>query len=783
MHHFRKSFFIVFIFVSTFAYSQTGTLSGKVTSADNKPVAGATINIDKTFITVISNDAGIYTITKLKPGNYKVKVTAIGTEGITRDIRIQPGDNVLDFMLTQSSVELNEVVITGNTNKFTEKESEFVARMPISNLENPQVYSVVPKELMTEQLVTDYRSALSNAAGVSNVQMSFGGGGLGINGTMRGFVSGTATIRNGMNTNWLTMADPVNIERMEVIKGPSATLFGSSVISYGGLVNRVTKRPLDYFKGEVSYTVGSWNLNRVTADVNTPLNKDKTLLLRTNVAWNDNQTFQDYGLNKTRAVTAALTYIVSPKLKIDFELEHLDYKFNSTFYELLPNHKDYDWDFKKSYTSNDLLSSQKVTNFFAKASYIISPKWTSETYLSSAHTDFNTNYLFLSMIAPDAATPNIEDSLYRDITTVNGSIRSTQLQQNFTGNFNIGSIKNRLLIGLDYLNEYSDNLRWYTSYDMVKINGDPLNGEVPMLNYETHLQKIANTPVDLNYITKTETLSAYVSNVTNITDNLIAMLSLRYSYYHDKDPLYGVEQGALSQKLGLVYQVVPKSVAFFVNYMNGYLNNYPAVTRASAPGLARFKPEYANQLEGGVKLELLKGKVKGTISYYNILVDNIVRPDPVDDTYSIQDGSQRSKGFEVDVIASPVNGLNIIAGYGYNDNKYIKVWEEALSGKRPAGIPKHVGNFWISYRGTQGVLKGFGLGLGGNTQSDFFFDDYNEVLLDGFTTFDGSVFYESRKIRVGLKLNNITNQQYWASPRSAIPQPPRQLLGNITLKF
>lgn len=777
----------LFVLISSFfalqASAQSGNIKGTVTTSDGKPVAGATVNLEKTFITTTSDDAGKYAITKLKPGRYTITASAVGTEAITKEVQIQAGENALDFVLNQSSVEMTEVIINSVNKKFTDKQTEYVARMPLSNLENPQVYSVIPKELMVEQLAVDYRSALSNAAGVSNVQMSFGGGGLGINGAMRGFIGGTGSIRNGMNTNWLSMADPINIEKMEVIKGPSATLFGASVISYGGLINRVTKKPLDYFKGEVSYTVGSWNLNRVTADINTPLNEDKTLLLRTNVAWDDRQTWQDYGGNKTRVVTTALTYIISPKLKIDFEMEHFNSKFNSTFYELLPNYKDYDWNFKRSYTSNDLLSTQKVTNFFAKASYIISPKWTSETYLSSAYTDFNSNYLFLSMIAPDATRPNIQDSLYRDVTAINGSIRSTQVQQNFIGNFNIGNVKNRLLVGLDYLSEYSDNERWYTSYDMVKINGDPLNGEIPMFNYETHLKTIADNPANLNYITKTETYSAYASNVTNITSKLVAMVSLRYSHYHDKDPLYGVKQGALSHKLGLVYQVLPKSISLFANYMNGYLNNYPAVTRESAPGLARFKPEYANQVEGGVKLELWKGKLNGTISYYNILVDNIVRPDPVDDTYSIQDGSQRSKGFEADFIASPVVGLNIIVGYAYNENKFIKVWDEALSGKRPAGVPKHVGNAWVSYRGTYGVFRGFGIGVGGNTQSDYYFDDYNETLLDAFTTFDGSIFYESRKVRLGVKLNNITDQKYWASPRSAMPQAPRQLLANVTLKF
>lgn len=97
-----------------------------------------------------------------------------------------------------------------------------VARMPLKNLENPQVYTVVPKELLTEQIATDFRGALLPSPGVTNVMLGVGSGGTGLSMRMRGFsgADGAGSIRNGMATNFVSLSDPVNLERLEIIKAP-----------------------------------------------------------------------------------------------------------------------------------------------------------------------------------------------------------------------------------------------------------------------------------------------------------------------------------------------------------------------------------------------------------------------------------------------------------------------------------------------------------------------------------------------------------------------------------
>ena len=770
--------FFAFIFIVS-SNAQTGTLVGKVTGLDKNPITGATIKVQKTTFGTSTKANGEYTLSNIPPATYTVIVTTVGAQPEKREITIKAGINELDFVLNRTAMELNEININENK-KFAARESKYVSKLPITNLENPQVYSVIPKELLAQQVVTDYRSALQNAPGVNNVAAGFGGGGYGLNITMRGFSGAAGDLRNGMNTNGLTIVDPVNIESIEVIKGPSATLYGS-IVSYGGLINRVTKKPFDYFKGEVGYTFGDWNLSRTTVDINTPLNADKTLLLRVNGAVDEQKTWQDVGRNSTISFAPAITYKVSPKLTLDLEMEYFDGKINTTFYDLLPHYKDYNWDFKKAYTSNDLRGDQKVSNIFGKATYILSPNWTSETFFSTALTSSKAKYLFVMMNEGTEEDPALRDSLTRSINLITSTSNTTQIQQNFTGKINFGTIKSRVLIGADYNAYSSDDLRFYSLYDNVRINGDTETGTIPALNYQRYLSSIAGAEPDYEGIYNSWTAAAYVSTITNLTDNLLVMASLRYSRFNV--PADDLKQGAFSPKLGIVYQVVPRSVSLFANYMNGYINNYPGVTRESAPNLVNFKPEYANQLEGGVKFELLGGKLNGTVSYYNILVDNMLRNDPTDFNFSIQDGSRRSSGVEFDVIANPVPGLSLTLGYGYNNSKYLKAFDEEINDKRPFATPENVANGWVSYHLQNGKLKGLGLGFGGNYQSNSYYDDMNTILIDGATTFDGSVFFVHQKFRIGFKLNNITNEKYFTIPRMASPMPLRQFLANFTLKF
>ncbi|MCB5984843.1 Plug domain-containing protein, partial [Flavobacterium psychrophilum] len=171
----------------------------------------------------------------------KISLYANGIVVHTETIKVISGHNVVNFTLASKVTELNEVIIKGvGFNRFIGKESQDVAKIPLKNTENPQVYSVIPKEIIKAQLIIDNKDIINNAAGVVAFNNPTGA----VTAWIRGFETRNA-VRNGMATQFRAETDPINIERVEVIKGPSGTLYGANAVSFGGLINKVTKTPND----------------------------------------------------------------------------------------------------------------------------------------------------------------------------------------------------------------------------------------------------------------------------------------------------------------------------------------------------------------------------------------------------------------------------------------------------------------------------------------------------------------------------------------------------------
>lgn len=222
-------------------------------------------------------------------------------------------------------------------------------------------------------------------------------------------------------------------------------------------------------------------------------------------------------------------------------------------------------------------------------------------------------------------------------------------------------------------------------------------------------------------------------------------------------------------------------MSLFANYQNGFTNE----TGTDYAGKT-FKPEQANQLEGGVKLNLFGGKLSSTLSYYRINVQDVIRPYTPNPNLSVQDGTQLSKGFEAEVIANPFTGFNVVAGFSYNDSKYTKADADVL-GRRPgtASSP-YTANLWLSYHLPPQVIKGLGFGIGGNYASD------NEVVnsvsqgvftLPSYVVLNASAFYDVSKYRVSFGINNFTDQRYWTGYSSINTQMPRQFIGSVAYRF
>jgi iron complex outermembrane receptor protein len=358
------------------------------------------------------------------------------------------------------------------------------------------------------------------------------------------------------------------------------------------------------------------------------------------------------------------------------------------------------------------------------------------------------------------------------------------VQQNFTGDFTIGNMRNRIVVGLDFIDQYR-NLKYnFLNLDTVNTLGTIKDIRVQQVD---NILANASGPETLN---RQQTYGAYFSDVLNITKNLLVMASLRVDRFNGKGTKNNLtqvttgdyEQTAFSPKFGIVYQPVLNKVALFANYMNGF-KNVADVTQPDGT-VSTFKPQQANQVEGGVKLDLFNSKLGATISYYEIQVTKSTRPELINNqTFTVQDGTQESNGVEVEIIGNPFPGFNFVSGYGYNENKFTKA-AASIEGKRATGTPKHVGNVWVSYTLLKGSAKGLGIAGGVMYISDAFYNNTNTFTLPAYTVVDASIFYNTPKYRLGIKANNLTGEKYWVSDGFYVrPQKTSNFLAGVAVKF
>ena len=800
---------LLLLCLNSLAFSQKATVSGTIKDNTETPLFGVNILVKNSQIGTQSDEKGHFEIANLDEGAQTLSISYLGfrTRDIPFTITNGKAQDLGDLILYEGNEILTEVIVEGERiNKFSRKKTAYVSKLPLKDIENTQVYNTITTDLLESQIVTNFDDALKNAAGVENLWTSTGRGGDGAGYySMRGFsvqpqlVNGLPGLTNGT-------INPANIERIEVLKGPSATLFGNAVSSYGGLINVVTKKPYAGSGGELSFTSGTYGLNQITGDFNTALNKNENLYFRLNTSYSTEQSFQDAGFRKSFFVAPSLSYKVNNKLSFSFygEITQAE-QTNPTFLFLnrgapteSKNLEELGYNNKLSFTSNDLTLENPTQNYRIEMDYKLSDTWQSQTLLSKSSTSTKGYYSYLydyGILGNDTFT--------RFINKQNANTQTTDIQQNFIGDFKIASLRNRVVIGLDYFNATeTNNSTGYAFYGNVTPEGGS-NGDNPFTaDVETDSYALSTAAVDAvlasqavgNIKSKYHIYSLYASDVLNLTNKLSAMLGLRVDRFDNEGNLANTDddydQTTLSPKFGLLYQPLLDQLSIFANYQNGFTNVAPQLVGDPDAGpqtLETFDPEQANQLEFGIKTNLFNNRLNATISYYDIKVKDRVITDPSSPFNKIQGGEVESSGFEIEINANPVKGLNLRAGFSNNDSETTKSDNTEILNRRPleAG-PETQYNFWANYELQEGMLDGFGMGLGFNGASERFAINYastGEFILPSYTIANASLYYQANKYRIGLKLNNAFNKEYYKGWTTINPQAPRVLLANFTYKF
>lgn len=775
---------------SAHAQDPSGTVAGVVRSASGEALPGVNVRLEGTGRGGSSDAQGRYEITRVPVGTHTLVASYVGFETRRREVQVTAGEvlRVAPLTLRATRQRLEDVVVESIQDRsFTEEASAYVAKLPIRDIDNPQVYHTITAGLLDDQVVTNFEEALTNAPGLFKLWESTGRGGDGAGYyALRGF-SVQPTMVNGLPALTHGTPDPANIERIEVIKGPSGTLYGSSLISYGGLINVVTKRPYDTFGGEVAYRTGSFGLNRIVADANTPVAGADGLAVRFVGAFDDRNSFQDAGFSRSVFVAPSLAYEVNERLSFLVRSEYYtSERTNPTMLFLsrstptqASTPEELGYDVERSYTDNDLTIRNPTFGLQAEMRYALSRRWTSQTVLSRSSARADGYYTYLYDLTPDGSA-----TFSRFVSDQNATTLGTDVQQNFIGDFAVGGVRNRLVVGLDYFHErLVNNSTGYVPFGEVTVPGAD----------DTNLSRAAADAAlaeaeATRSTTEQATYSAYALDVVELLPQLSVLASLRLDHFDQEGDTFSEEddytQTALSPKFGVVVQPVPDRLSLFANYMNGFSNVAPRVQDDGST--ETFSPERANQWEVGAKTSFLGDRLTATLSYYDITVSDVVREDPERVNFFVQDGENYSRGFEASLAAAPVAGLALIAGYSYNESE-IQAGAPEYRGRRPeqAG-PQHLVNGWISYRVPGGVLEGLGLGLGGNYASENVTlnrTSTGRFTLPSYTTLDAVVSYATSTYRLALKVDNLTDEEYYKGWSTVNPQAPRSATASFSYRF
>lgn len=808
------------------------TIKGKVTDSYSTPLEAVTILVKGTKNGTITDTDGNFELNNVQKNDILL-VSYVGYK--TKEVIIHKGNTHLNIILFEGNELLQEVTIkSGRNNKFSRKKTAYVSKLPLKDIENSQVYSTVTNELLQSQVATNFEEALVNATGVDKRWESTGRVGLGTTFySIRGFSSQPALI-DGVPSYTFAGADPSYIERIEVLKGPSATLFGSTVNSLGGLINIVTKKPFKGFGGSASYTVGSFGLHRVSADINTPLAKgENTPYFRLNTSYLTQDSFQDAGFRNTFYIAPSLTYKVNNRLNLSMGIEYSKTKqtnptmiFLRKGYQMASNNiESLDIDPTKSFTDNDVFIENPIFSTRTIADYKLSDNWNSQTIFASSHQKSEGYYQYMAegvgvfFLNPNPTTPQqvglnafVQNYLKNNVLTRiidnrDESASTINMQQNFTGDFNIGNVRNRLVVGLDFIKKnltdhnkiVNPATRFPVIYGFFQPDGTPLDNVFftpTVVETEYPLNRSILDPV-FNQIPandieiKDQTFAAYISDVINFTPELSVMLGLRVDYF-DKEGNTKIEgdeynKTNFSPKFGVVYQPIREKLSLFANYQTGFVNLDPVFDFQQQKYIS-LDPEKATQYEFGFKTSVFNGKLNTNLSYYNITVNDRNIIDTANPFRRAVVDEITSKGVEFELNANPVNGLNIRGSIAYNDSEVTKATQASILGRRieEAG-PEVLYNFWADYKFDQNTsLKNLGLGFGFNGASAH--NAMNNPVsgnfeLPSYTILNAALYYDHSKFRIGIKANNLSDEQYYKGWATVNPQAPRSLLGTIMYKF
>lgn len=742
--------------------------------------------------------------------------SGLGYRMIGDDTAIIESKPVEKAVEPQSAVTLPAVQVSGtaaydpfdpyNTD-YAVQNSSTATKTDTPIMETPVSIQVVPRAVMSDQKTTTIKDALENVSSV-RPQSTLG---LSNSFIIRGFRNGKV-YRNGLIANGISVAEgtqfeTANLERVEVLKGPAAVLFGR--IEPGGLINLVTKKPRDESYYSLEQRFGSYGFYRTEWDATDTITDDKSLSYRFTGSYQNNKSFRDFNFNDRVLVNPSLTWRPSDATEMSLEVEAIHDEFQVDRGLFAIGNRPAPIPISRSFIDpNDPVDTNSKVHLGFNLSHAFNEDWTLRNrFLASFVDDDN-----ISVKPANAFTvaqffePNTANRTYlRNIFSQIQSNQTYTTNLDLTGNLEFWGTKHQTLVGIDYLRSTGTYLTRGNFLAPIPDLGIDIFNPVYGIDSSFYDNALATPfPAGTNHsYFRDEWYGVYFQDHITLWDKLHILGGGRYdwaktgrgrgaSFSEAEADLPSRKDEGFSPRVGILYQ--PWTWA---SIYGNWTTSFGANNGITATG-ATINPEIGEQFEAGLKTEFFDHRLTTTLAYYHLTKENLLTRDfNSPDPFAVAAiGQARSQGIELDITGQITDELSLIGNYAFTDARITEDYS-GLQGNRLNNVPEHSGSLWLKYdirhyKPLNGLQFGVGVFAAGQRQGD----DENTFVLPGYVRLDAfsSYTYHLRDSRLIAQFNirNLLDKTYYEStdpfqnapPRVGIyPGSPLTAIGSIRLEF
>ncbi|MEE9693206.1 TonB-dependent siderophore receptor [Aeromonas hydrophila] len=584
---------------------------------------------------------------------------------------------------------------------------------------------------------------------------------------IRGFSASNDFYLDGFRDDMQYTRDLGNTERVEVLKGPAAVLYGRG--STGGIVNRVSKKPQKGLESSVSVQVGSFDSRRLAADLNGEAGEQ--VQVRLNLAQEDKDSFRNGVTSKRTLLAPSVNWEINDKLNWLLQYERNEH--DRTPDRGIPGVNGRPADVPKEYVYSDTrrdFIDDVAQSTRSRLTWDINDQWQLRQQLGYTSLDSQFDNTYVTSVKGDQVTR----ARWQQDLKANSLISNTEAE----GQLQTGPVEHRLLVGFEQ-NWQERTPKLYQNATAIPAGNlyDP--GSLPTYDGAMKLSSDANH--------KVRGYGLYVQDQLSLGDwHLLAGLRRDdftvTSRRNDLNKEETVSVTSLSPRLGLVWNPIEEH-AFYASYSKTFTpvgGELIGITPGDKNN--NLDPQHTRLYEGGVKSDWLDGRLATTLSLYRLEMYNKRSKDPLDPTKVILTGLQRTEGIELSARAQLTDELYLRGGIAIQDAEQVKA-DADLQGKRPMNVSRQNGELFAGYQsGKQGWFGETGVTAVG----DRFADNANTTTLPGYARFDARAGYRWQQWETQLSVENLTDHDYFVSATSAsqiMPGTPRQLHLSAAYRF